>query len=210
MTTPGSQLLRRDFLGRLLVLLGGAALFGRAKRVAAAPQWTEPYIGEIMICSFAFAPKGWAMCNGQLLSISQNQALFSLLGTTYGGNGTTNFALPDLRGRVPIHFGQGPGLSNRALGEVGGALSHTIAIAEMPAHAHVARCASGNGTSAGPPGMVPAGNPAGIPQWRATADTTLAAGAISTVGNGQPHENTSPTLALNYVIALVGTFPPSN
>src|SRR5215475_4860563 len=100
---------------------------------------SNPFLGEIRMVPFNFAPKGWALCNGQILSIAQNTALFSLLGTTYGGNGVTTFALPDFRGRTPIHFGQGPGLSNRALGQVGGEENHTLIVAELPSHTHTAR-----------------------------------------------------------------------
>lgn len=198
---------RRRFIGRILAAFAGAAFFGRARRSEAEVQAIEPYLGEIMLFSGNFAPKGWALCNGQLLAINQNQALFSLLGTTYGGNGSTTFALPDLRGRVPIHQGQGPGLSPRVLGERAGAEHHTLAVAEMPAHAHVARASSAAGTAAGPAGMVPARNPAQIPQYGPSADATLAAGAISAAGGSQSHTNMQPVLTLNYVIALQGTFP---
>src|SRR6187399_3074015 len=118
----------------------------------------EPFLGEIRLMSFGFAPKGWAFCNGQFLPINQNQALFSLLGTTYGGNGQTNFALPDLRGRIPVHSGQGPGLSNSSLGETGGTEAVTLTVAQLPRHSHAAQGASGAGNSSGPAGQVWAGS----------------------------------------------------
>jgi microcystin-dependent protein len=200
-------LARRDFVGRIAVLLAGLVAFGRPRRAEAGIQSIEPYLGEIMLISCNFAPKGWALCNGQLLPINQNQALFSILGTTYGGNGQTNFALPDLRGRSPLHWGQGPGLSVRTLGELAGELSHTLSTNEMPAHAHVARCSSAAGTSASPVGMVLAHSAAAVPGHDDSADTSLGSGAIASVGGSQPHTNIQPVLALNYVIALQGTFP---
>ena len=202
-------LVRRDFLGRIGAFLAGLAVFGR-------PQWaeadrilsTEPYLGEIMLVPFAFAPDGWAMCNGQFLPIGQNQALYSLLGNTYGGDGVTTFRLPDLRGRSPLHWGQGNGLSARSRGEIGGEVQHTLTLEELPAHSHVARGSSADGTATGPAGRFPARSAAAVPQWGATVDTSLASGAISTAGGSQPHANTQPVLVLNYVIALQGQFPP--
>jgi microcystin-dependent protein len=199
---------RRDFIGRIAVFLAGTALLGRVRRSEASTQSIEPYLGEIMLISCSFAPKGWALCNGQLLPISQYQALFSLLGTTYGGNGATNFALPDLRGRVPIHAGTGPGLSTHALGEKSGEENHTLSVGEMPAHAHVLRGSSAAGISASPSGMFPARSAAQIPRYGATPDAALAATAISSVGGNQAHSNLQPSLALNYVIALQGVYPP--
>ena len=201
-----SALPRRDFLGRILVFLAGAAVFGRERRAEADTQSIEPYIGEIMLFAGNFAPRNWALCNGQLLPINQNQALFSLLGTNFGGNGQTTFALPDLRGRVPIHWGQGPGLTNRVLGERSGEDAHTLQALEMPSHSHVARSSSAAGTSASPSGMYFARSAAQIPQYAGAADTTLG-GAITATGGGQPHANHQPVLALNYVIALVGVYP---
>ena len=159
-----------------------------------------------MLWAGNFAPKGWALCNGQLLPIAQNQALFSLLGTMYGGNGQTTFALPDMRGRTPMHFGQGPGLSARALGERPGEEAHTLVLAEMASHTHTARGTTAFGTSASPAGMVPARSAAQIPQFGATADTLMAP-VIALAGGGQPHENRQPYTALNYVIALQGVYP---
>jgi microcystin-dependent protein len=211
LTTPleskRTALPRRDFLGRILLFLGGTASMGWTKPSNAEVLGTEPFLGEIMLFAGAFAPRGWALCNGQLLPINQNQALFAILGTTYGGNGQTTFALPNLRGRVPIHFGQGPGLALRTLGEVGGEEAHTVTLAEMPAHGHVARGSSAAGTSASPAGMFPAQNASHIPRYLSTADTTLAATAIANTGGSQPHENRQPYTVLNYVICLQGIFP---
>src|SRR5690242_3704435 len=145
-----SALDRRWFLGRLAAVLAGAALPWRPRPAQAAPQEVGPYIGEIMLISWTFPPKGWTFCNGQLLPINQNQALYSILGTTYGGDGTQTFALPDLRGRVPIHMGQGPGLSPRSRGERAGESAHTLILSELPSHTHVARGSSALGTSANP------------------------------------------------------------
>jgi microcystin-dependent protein len=199
---------RRRFFARLLALAAGATVLGRARRSSAASQAITPYLGEIALISFNFPPKGWAFCNGQLLPINQNQALFNLLGTTYGGNGATNFALPDLRGVVPIHQGQGPGLSPRALGSRGGEPAHTVVLGELPSHAHVARGSSVAGTATLPSAtLVPARNPAQIPQWGANADTVMSTGAIASSGQSQPHDNMQPYLVLNYVMALQGFFP---
>jgi microcystin-dependent protein len=199
---------RRHFLGRALALLAGAALPWSVRRSEADVQSISPYIGDIMLIAFNFPPKNWALCNGQFLSIAQNQALFSILGTTYGGNGQTTFALPDLRDRVAIHMGQGPGLSNYAIGERSGEQAHTLSLAELPAHTHVARGSSAAGTSVSPAGMFAARNAAQIPQYGVNVDAIMGAGAISTVGGSQPHSNMQPYLGLNFVIALVGYFPP--
>jgi len=205
--SAASALPRRRFLHRLLFSLVGAAIFGRAKRAEARTQSTEPFLGEIQLFAGTFAPRGWALCNGQLLPIAQNQALFAILGTNYGGNGQTTFALPDLRGRVAIHQGQGPGLSMRTVGQVVGAPAHTLTVAEMPSHRHAVNASSAAGTITNPNGAYMARNPAQIPQYAPSADTTLATGAIGTVGGGQPHSNHQPVLALHYIIALQGVFP---
>jgi microcystin-dependent protein len=188
-------------------LAAGAGVGTLVTRPEEAAAGTNPYLGEIMLFAGATPPSGWALCNGQLLSIAQNMALFQLIGTTYGGNGTTTFALPDLRGRAPIHAGQGPGLSNRVLGDSGGEESHQLTVPEMPAHSHAARARSGNGTSAIPTGLVPARDPSGTPHYGASPDVTLAAGAIGTAGGGQPHNNMQPYLVITYCIALTGAAP---
>jgi microcystin-dependent protein len=202
---------RRHFLGHLLAGLAGFSLPWSARPARANPQSETPYLGEIMLLPFGFVPdNGWAFCNGQLLPINQNLALFSLLGTNYGGDGVTTFRLPDLRGRVAIHKGQGPGLSNRPLASSGGTQSHTLTLNELPAHSHQARASSAAATVVDPSGtQVMARNPAGIPQWG--ADTTVAMNAtdISNTGGSQAHYNMQPYLTLNFVIALQGVYPSS-
>ena len=163
---------------------------------------SEPFLSEIRIVSFGFAPKGWAQCDGQLLPINQNQALFSLLGTTYGGDGQVNFGLPDLRGRIPIHMGSG-----HTLGERGGEQAHTLSLAEVPTHSHVL-----NGTSNAGTLIIAAGNLLGASpsQLYQAPDGNLAAmntGSIASVGGSQAHQNMQPFLALKFCIALQGIFP---
>ena len=164
---------------------------------------SEPYLSEIKIFSFNLAPNGWARCNGQLLPINQNQALFSLLGTTYGGNGQTNFALPDLRGRVPMHFGSHP------MGERAGQESHTLTLNEMPAHTHQAVASSNGPTVKTVAGNFWASN-TGFSPYGTTVDTALSPAALGNVGGSQPHNNMSPYLVLNMCIALQGVFPSRN
>jgi microcystin-dependent protein len=163
----------------------------------------EPFLSEIRLMSFVFPPKGWALCNGQLLPINQNQALFSLLGTTFGGDGRVNFALPDLRGRVPIHVG-----SSHTLGERGGELSHTLNVSELPAHTHPVNAATAaTGGSASPSGNVLGGG--NNVYSRSGSDTTLHPQTVANVGGSQPHNNTQPFLTLSFCIALQGIFPSS-
>jgi microcystin-dependent protein len=164
----------------------------------------EPFLSEIRIMSFVFAPKGWALCNGQLLPINQNQALFSLLGTTFGGDGRVNFALPDLRGRTPIHVGSG-----HTLGERGGEQAHTVSIAEMPQHTHVLSATSNDGTVGTAQGNVFAkalsaayGNPASL--------VSMSPDVVTSVGGSQAHLNMQPFLTLSFCIALQGIFPSPN
>jgi microcystin-dependent protein len=168
----------------------------------------EPFLSEIRIFSFNFAPKGWALCNGQLLPINQNQALFSLLGTTYGGNGQTNFALPDLRGRVPFHFD-----GNFNLGQAGGQEVHTLTLAEMPAHVH-SLVPGSNASNVAAAQAIPIGNflaNSGKSAFTtAVPNSAMGAGTVSAVGGSQPHENRSPFLTLNFCIALQGIFPSRN
>jgi microcystin-dependent protein len=169
---------------------------------------SNPFVGEIRIVPFNFPPIGWAFCNGQILSISQNTALFSLLGTTYGGNGTSNFALPNMQGRTPVHAGQGPGLSLVDLGETGGESEVTLLATEMPAHTHTANCNSGMGDQYGPPGNYWATDAGGNDEYSSVANASMAAGAIATAGSSQPHNNLQPYLVLNFIIALQGVYPP--
>jgi microcystin-dependent protein len=165
----------------------------------------EPFLSEIRLMSFQFAPKGWALCNGQLLPINQNQALFSLLGTTFGGDGRVNFALPDVRGRTPIHVGSG-----HTLGERGGEQAHTLSIAELPTHTHVLNATSNAGTA-----LVPSGNllaTSNIPAYLAP-DANLVAmnpATVTNVGGSQAHLNMQPFLTLSFCIALQGIFPSPN
>ena len=164
---------------------------------------SEPFLSEIRIFSFGYAPKGWALCNGQLLPINQNQALFSLLGTTYGGNGQTTFALPNLRGQVPIHVGNG-----HTLGETAGSTSVTVNIQQMPTHTHNLVASDANGTQPVPPGNVLAqANNLYTPAANLTA---LDPSTVSNVGGSQPHNNKMPYLVLNFCIALQGIFPSQN
>jgi len=158
-------------------------------------------MSEIRIMSFNFAPKGWAQCNGQLLPINQNQALFSLLGTMYGGNGQTNFALPDFRGRVPIHFGSG-----FTEGQAGGQEAHTVTISELPAHNHFWQGSTTAATTADPAGAF-FGDINTKAYGTVAALTTLSPASVSNVGGSQPHENRQPFLVLNFAIALQGIFP---
>jgi microcystin-dependent protein len=163
----------------------------------------EPFIGEIRMASFNFAPQGWAMCNGQLLPINQNQPLFSLLGTTYGGNGQTNFALPDLRGKVPIHLGAG-----FTQGQVGGQESHTITQQEMPAHFHFLQATKAEGAAVIPTGAHVLATSNGYEQYRApTSLTPMVPGTVTNVGGNQAHQNMQPFTVINFVIALIGIFP---
>lgn len=211
MRAASALVARRRFLSRLAALSAGLALPWRPRILDASPQQGaafQGYLGEIMLVAINFAPKSWALCNGQLLPINQNQALFSLLGTTYGGNGQTTFALPDLRGRVVLHQGQGPGLSSRVMGERSGEQAHTLVLTEIPVHTHVARASSAAGTAAVPSNaVVYARNAAQIPQWGTTVDTALAPGAMTSAGSSQPHQNMQPYLCLNYVISLTGVYP---
>jgi microcystin-dependent protein len=164
---------------------------------------SEPFLAEIRIFSFNFPPKGWAMCNGQLLPINQNQALFSLLGTTYGGDGRVNFALPNLQGRVPFHIGGG-----LVQGQSSGEAAHTLTISEMPAHTHVPVGSSNNASAASPANNLWASLSGG--GYLPTANTTMNPASILNNGGGQPHDNMSPYLVLDFCIALQGIFPSQN
>ena len=168
---------------------------------------STPYLAEIRLTSFAFAPRGWALCNGQLLSISQNTALFALLGTQYGGDGRTNFALPDLQGRAPMHFS-----ATHPLGEAGGEAAHTLTAAEMPAHGHALRASGKAAASSSPNGGVLAAVPrGGTPAYVAAGNLVpLNPATIAASGAGQPHENQPPFLTVNFIIALQGIFPSRN
>ncbi len=164
---------------------------------------SEPYIAEIKIISWNFAPRNWAFCNGQLLPINQNQALFSILGTTYGGNGQTTFALPNLQGRAPVHSGQGV-----SLGQSAGETAHTVTMSEMPAHNHVPQ--GGNVAANVGPVANAFWADSGKSIFAATPNSQMLPAAVSNVGGSQPHNNMQPYLVLNFVIALVGIFPSRN
>lgn len=168
-----------------------------------------PFIGEIRMFGGTFAPVGFAFCDGQLLPIAQYDALFNLIGTTYGGDGQTTFALPDLRGRIPVHTGQGPGLSNYVLGQLGGSESVTLTVPQLTQHTHAALAQSGAGNQPGPAGGV----------WAASAQNQFSAGApsagmspaaVGPAGGSQPHDNMMPFQAVSFIIALEGIFPSQN
>jgi len=166
----------------------------------------EPFLSEIRIMSFVFAPKGWALCNGQLLPINQNQALFSLLGTTFGGDGRVNFALPDLRGRTPIHVGSG-----HTLGERGGEQAHTLSIAELPTHTHVFNVTLNQATASNPTNAMILAKAVGAFLYGQPNNLqSMDPGAVSSVGGSQAHLNMQPFLTLSFCIALQGIFPSPN
>jgi microcystin-dependent protein len=188
---------------------------------------SDQFVGQILLFPFNFAPVGFAMCQGQLIAISQNTALFSLLGTTYGGNGTSTFALPDLRGRAPMGYGQGPGLSSRSIGAAIGTESETLATTQAAAHAHALdvsglsasmRCLSGTADRGTPVTDVPATEAPSVPATYSLSapDAAMAAGAVvvsgslsaTAAGGGQAHDNRQPYLTMNYCIALTGVYPP--
>ncbi|MBK8069332.1 MAG: phage tail protein [Rhodanobacteraceae bacterium] len=162
---------------------------------------SEPFLGEIRICAFGFAPRGWALCNGQLLPINQNQALFSLFGTTFGGDGRVNFALPDLRGRMPIHMGNG-----HTLGERGGEQAHTLSIAEIPTHTHVLSHSTARATTGTPTDNVPAQTLSPI-YGPAQSLVPMNPAAVTNTGGSQAHLNMPPFLTLNFSVAIQGIFP---
>jgi microcystin-dependent protein len=210
---------RRDFLKNVVKITSGVMLLGPAgkllnasniispeKNNSVAPksvQDSDPFLGEIMMISFNFAPKGWALCNGQLLPINENQALFSLLGTNYGGDGRVNFGLPDLQGRIPIHMGNG-----HVLGERGGEQAHTLNISEIPTHTHLLQCSSNAGDTLNPTNNYPAKNAVTTSQYGNLNLTAMNAASITQfVGGSQAHLNMMPFLTLNFIIALEGIYP---
>lgn len=171
----------------------------------------DPILGQIIMFAGNFAPQGWAFCNGQLLSIAQNTALFSILGTTYGGDGVSTFGLPNLQGRVPMHWGNGAGLTPRTIGQMAGEESVTLVASQMPAHNHILAANSGNGDQLSPSGNVTAiVNESGRTQYTgycATANATMAATAISAAGGSQPHDNMPPYQCVSFIIATTGIYP---
>jgi microcystin-dependent protein len=177
---------------------------------------SQPFLGQITIFAGTFAPRGYALCNGQILSISQNTPLFSLLGTTYGGNGTSTFALPNLQGMYPMHFGSGVGLTQRVLGETGGETSVILTPATMPYHTHDAVCVAAAGNTDNPVGAVWAEGHFGktpVLAYKGNSpipNATMNPAALSTVGGNQPHNNLNPYVAITFIIALQGIFPSRN
>lgn len=175
-----------------------------------------PYLAQIILLGFNFNPKGWQLCAGQLLALNQNQALFSILGTTYGGNGTQTFALPDLRGRTPISWGQGPGLSNYAIGEAAGTQQSTLLANNLPGHNHIMSVYNEAGDNGSPGGNVLAKGPvisgqtSNVWVYGTSANTTMSPVSIKTNGGNQPFSTLQPYLVLNYSIALTGIFPSRN
>ena len=170
---------------------------------------SDPFIGEIKMFAGNFAPRNYAFCDGQLLPIAQNTALFSLLGTMYGGNGQTTFALPDLRSRVPIGQGQGPGLSPRSIGETVGSPTVTLLASELPLHGHAQQASTSAATAAAGPSGAPAAATVNL-YATGNPDTAMAASAVAASGGNQPHNNMAPSLAVNFIIALIGVFPSRN
>ncbi len=164
---------------------------------------SDPFLGEIKVVSFNFPPRGWAFCNGQLMPINQNQALFSVMGTFYGGDGVTTFALPNLQGRMPLHMGNGI-----AIGERAGEVSHTLTVNEMPAHNHpaMAQSAAAPTTGGGSPNNAIWATTIG-PNYLSSANTVMNPAAVGSAGSSQPHENQAPYLTLNFIVALTGVFP---
>lgn len=168
---------------------------------------TTPFIGEIRMFAGNFAPSGWAFCDGQLLAVSQNDALFSLLGTIYGGDGRTTFGIPDLRGRLPIHYGSGPGLSSRQLGVRSGSESVTLVANEMPSHGHPLQASRDIAAQSNPTDLVPASSPS-IDLYREQSPTAaLSTQAVTSVGGSQSHTNLMPFLCVHFIIALFGVYP---
>jgi microcystin-dependent protein len=221
---------RRSFFKTLFATISGALALKASKLLAQTQPSTEGVqptpaalsngtIGQICLFAGNFAPAGWAFCQGQLLPISQYSALFSILGTTYGGDGRTTFALPDLRGRAPIGVGQGPGLSNRQLGRKSGSENNTLNLNQIPSHSHTitntvsAKCSDQMGTSSSPQDGIPARNAGDIPHYATSGNQTMALDAVTvnssaaSAGGGQSVNNMQPWLAINYIICMSGEYP---
>jgi microcystin-dependent protein len=187
------------FLGLFMILS-----FGKTKA-------QDGFIGEIRMFAGNFAPKNWAFCQGQILSIAQNTALFSILGTTYGGNGTTTFALPDLSGRVPVGVGQGPGLTPRQLGEINGTETVTLTTAQMPMHNHTVNAVTTEGNQNLPTGNLPANTKTLDKEYSdANTNTTMKSTMVNPAGGSQPFSVMQPSLGMNYIICLYGVYPARN
>ena len=172
---------------------------------------SNPYVGEIRMFGGSFAPAGWAFCNGALMPISENETLFNLIGTTYGGDGQTTFALPDLQGRTPVHQGQGPGITqNYTIGEVAGVEQVTLTTQQIPVHNHAWVASSALGTGSDPTNSLLAQHPTASPYSVAPPTGAMNAQMVSIVGGSQPHENMQPYLCITYIISLFGIFPSQN
>ncbi len=169
---------------------------------------SEPFVGEIRMFAGTFAPVGWALCDGQLLAIANNEALFSLLGTIYGGDGRTTFGLPDLRGRIPIHAGSGPGLSPRSLGSKGGSETVTVTAGELPSHTHNVSASASSASSGNPAGNVSANTaPTNVYSTSLATAQTMSGAAVSNTGGSRSHTNLMPALCVNFIVALFGIYP---
>ncbi|SEG19378.1 Microcystin-dependent protein [Halpernia humi] len=193
---------------KLILLCLFASSFGNIEVKA---QATEPFLGQIAFVAFNFAPRGWAECNGAILPISQYSALFALLGTQYGGDGRTTFALPDMRGRVILSNGQGPGLSAYSQGQIGGQESVTLTVNQMPSHSHTVNAVLADGNSSVATGSLPANTKTLDPEYSNSAgDTTMNANMVAPAGGNQAHENRPPYLVLKCIIATQGIFPSRN
>jgi microcystin-dependent protein len=171
---------------------------------------SQPFVGEIRMFAGNFAPNGWLFCDGQLLPISENEVLFQLIGTTYGGDGEETFQLPDLQSRVPIHQGQGGGLTNRIIGETGGVEAVTLSVQQIPSHNHAAVGAAVTGDQTSANGAVPANSVTITPYLNTPPDAAFNAQAIGPTGGSQPHDNLQPYLCINFIISLFGVFPQQN
>jgi microcystin-dependent protein len=198
-------------LAKTSIARGMFAAFVASSAMASTPAsaGVEPFIGELMLTPYNFCPRGFAMANGQIMSIQQNAALFSLLGTSFGGNGVTNFALPNLQGRAPIHNGQGPGLSNYVLGQVGGSESSTLTINQMPAHNHRVQASNQLGTFGGPQDRYLGASQTDGNKiyYEGTPNRQMAASMLTIAGGNQPFSILNPYLAMNWCIALNGLYP---
>lgn len=206
---------RKKFLKSLFGLVGLSLITKEALAAketptpSIAPLASDPFIGTVALFAFDYPPVGWMLCNGSLLPISSYQELFSLLGTRYGGDGISNFALPDFRGRMPVGVGQGAG-NNLVMGQTGGTATNTISVAQLPSHSHSFNVSANPGTSFVATGNFPANNRDGILHYGTTANQTMASQAISATGGGQALNNMPPFLGLNYCIAVSGVYPPRN
>lgn len=217
LTIENNSKSRRGFLQDLATWVGGTALLAatanmfisnKLKADTSSPNGSNPFVGEIMKFGGNFAPRAWALCEGQLLAISSNDALFSLLGTTFGGDGRTTFGLPDLRGRVPVHPGNGPGLSNISWGEKGGQNTVTLTQNQMPQHNHSLNVNSGGANTANPTNSYIAANSEGIKHYSNTlSSSAIASNSVVNEGGNQSHSNMQPYLGITYCIALFGVYP---